>query len=30
MKRFLRNGGVSKADPKCKEFDRQAIEPNER
>jgi len=28
MKRLLRNGGISKADPSCKEFDRLAIEPN--
>ena len=30
MKRFLSDGGISKADPRCKEFDKSAIEPNER
>jgi 5'-AMP-activated protein kinase, catalytic alpha subunit len=30
MKKYLRNGGISKADPSCKEFDLKAIEPNER
>jgi len=28
MKKYLRNGGISKADPSCKEFDIKAIEPN--